>query len=255
MKRRTLFRGFALLVAAGALAVPLVTSAPAGAATAVQHIQVGDVHTTVTVWSVAPEEQSYVLTALDQLARRQLKDFRGFVGASVYAAANPGTPQQIAEYAQWASKRDHDKAMADGKVRRVYAEVLAHAVKLAGPDSYQVVSAYRPGSPVTTIELSQGYLTVINVHRPSPERVAELIAAIESGTKNIMSLQPGFVSSNLHLGSDGRTVTNYAQWRTDADFFALFQRPESLAEFAKVEAIAVPALGIYHVASVVGCVS
>lgn len=36
---------------------------------------------------------------------------------------------------------------------------------------------------------------------------------------------PGFISANLHVSLDRRHVTNYAQWKSQADYQAMLQNP------------------------------
>lgn len=71
---------------------------------------------------------------------------------------------------------------------------------------------------MTTIDDSHHYCTLINVFTVAPEKCQELFAALQHATETVMSKLPGYVSANLHVSDDEKTVTNYAQWATLADY-------------------------------------
>ena len=71
---------------------------------------------------------------------------------------------------------------------------------------------------MTTIDDSQAYCTLINVFTVAPEKCQELFTVLQRATGTVMSKLPGYVSANLHLSDDRKTLTNYAQWATLADY-------------------------------------
>lgn len=60
----------------------------------------------------------------------------------------------------------------------------------------------------------------------APEKQGPLIAAIVAEVERWVRRRPGFVSSTFHASHDGRSVLNYAQWRSEADFLAFTNDPE-----------------------------
>lgn len=54
-----------------------------------------------------------------------------------------------------------------------------------------------------------------------------------------MSKMPGYISANIHMGDDGKTVTNYAQWTSLQDYQNVFAIPEVMEHMKKAAAIAI----------------
>ena len=71
---------------------------------------------------------------------------------------------------------------------------------------------------MTTIDQNQQICTLINVFSVSPEKTQELFDILKEATEQVMSKLPGYISANLHISEDKKTLTNYAQWATLVDF-------------------------------------
>ncbi|WP_223301849.1 antibiotic biosynthesis monooxygenase [Haladaptatus sp. R4] len=81
-------------------------------------------------------------------------------------------------------------------------------------------------SDMTTIDETTDLTTLINVFTVAPERQDELVELLADATDETMRHLPGFVSANLHRSRDGERVVNYAQWESEADYEAIFERPD-----------------------------
>jgi quinol monooxygenase YgiN len=73
---------------------------------------------------------------------------------------------------------------------------------------------------MTTISTEKNLVTLINVFTVAPENQQRLIDLLVEATQGTMRNQPGYISANIHKSLDGTRVTNYAQWRSQADFEA-----------------------------------
>ncbi len=71
---------------------------------------------------------------------------------------------------------------------------------------------------MTTINSNKKICTLINVFSVEPERQSELFENLKEASQEIFSKVPGYISANIHMGDDGKTVTNYAQWASLEDF-------------------------------------
>ena len=71
---------------------------------------------------------------------------------------------------------------------------------------------------MTTIDASESICTLINVFTVSAEKHQELFELLQRATEEVMCKLPGYISANLHLSDDTKTITNYAQWRSLDDF-------------------------------------
>ena len=71
------------------------------------------------------------------------------------------------------------------------------------------------------ISSEQPVFTLITVHHCTPENQPQLTALLVDAANSIYRHLPGFVSASVHRSLDGVRVTNYAQWRTRADFEAV----------------------------------
>ncbi|GIM92605.1 antibiotic biosynthesis monooxygenase family protein [Paractinoplanes toevensis] len=79
-----------------------------------------------------------------------------------------------------------------------------------------------------TIRIDDDYYTLINIFRVKPGDQPRIYAEVLGATEIIQHF-PGFVSANVHLGDDGTTVVNYAQWRSK-ELFDAMQRHTSVQE-------------------------
>lgn len=84
------------------------------------------------------------------------------------------------------------------------------------------------------IEAGRSILTLINVFTVEPEHQQDVVDSLTKVTQDIMSALPGYVSANVHKSLDGQRVINYAQWRSRADFDAMFRNPTVQAHMKEV---------------------
>lgn len=94
---------------------------------------------------------------------------------------------------------------------------------------------------MTTIRTEQQLVTLINVFTVEPERQQELVNFLARITVSIINKQSGYISANIHKSLDGTRVTNYAQWRSQADFEAMLRNPEAKEHMQQAMRIATKA--------------
>lgn len=94
---------------------------------------------------------------------------------------------------------------------------------------------------MTVISKEQPLVTLINVFTVASEQQQALLDNLTQVTQEIMHKQPGFISANLHKSLDGTKVTNYAQWRSRADFEAMLQNPEVRQHIQQASQLAISA--------------
>jgi antibiotic biosynthesis monooxygenase (ABM) superfamily enzyme len=44
----------------------------------------------------------------------------------------------------------------------------------------------------------------------APEKQKELFESLKEASEKVMSKMPGYIFANIHMGDDGKTLTNYA---------------------------------------------
>jgi len=91
---------------------------------------------------------------------------------------------------------------------------------------------------MTTIDSSKKVCTLINVFTVAPEKHLELFNLLKEATENVMRKLPGYLSANLHISDDKKTITNYAQWASLADFQNMLKNEEAQLHMKKAGAIA-----------------
>ncbi len=91
---------------------------------------------------------------------------------------------------------------------------------------------------MTTIDNTQNYCTLINVFTVTPEKQLELFELLKKATQEVMSKLPGYISANLHLSDDQKTVTNYAQWATLSDYRNALKNEQALTHMKQAAALA-----------------
>ena len=92
---------------------------------------------------------------------------------------------------------------------------------------------------MTLITNDQKICTLINVFTVEPEHQLALLEQLKEITENVMSTYPGYISANLHLSDDGKTVTNYAQWASFQDYQNVLQDTKALERMKHAAAFAI----------------
>ncbi len=91
---------------------------------------------------------------------------------------------------------------------------------------------------MTIIDSNKKICTLINVFTTKPEKQKELFENLKEASEKVMSKMAGYISANIHLGDDGITVTNYAQWASLEDYKRIFSIPEVKQHMDKAAALA-----------------
>ena len=92
---------------------------------------------------------------------------------------------------------------------------------------------------LTTIDPDQKICTLINVFTVDPENQVELFELLKTATEEVMENLPGYISANLHVSHDRKTVTNYAQWASIEDFQNMLQDEEAQIHMKKAAELAI----------------
>ena len=99
---------------------------------------------------------------------------------------------------------------------------------------------------MATLDPADGYVVLINTFTVEPDKAEALLAGLVEATEQGMRARAGFVSANLHISTDGRHVTNYAQWRSQADIDAMMADPAAQLHMRKAAALATSFQPIYY---------
>lgn len=99
---------------------------------------------------------------------------------------------------------------------------------------------------MTTLDPSDGHVVLINTFTVEPDKAETLLAELLEATEKGMKPRPGFVSANLHVSNDRKHVTNYAQWRSQADIDAMMADPTAQEHMKRAAGIATAFDPIYY---------
>jgi quinol monooxygenase YgiN len=95
-----------------------------------------------------------------------------------------------------------------------------------------------------TIRSDRNVTTLVNILNVEPENQQALAAALKESIETFFSRMPGFISSSVLTGKNGRQLVSYSQWRSAADIEAFRQNPDfgpsiqPIAALSKAETIA-----------------
>jgi quinol monooxygenase YgiN len=103
---------------------------------------------------------------------------------------------------------------------------------------------------MTTISLGRKLVTLINVFTVEPDNQQQLLDLLARAIETSVRHAPGFISSSLHRGLDGKKVTMYAQWRSAEDYQAMRDDPAPLPYLQQALAIARFEPGMYEVVEI-----
>ena len=92
---------------------------------------------------------------------------------------------------------------------------------------------------MTTIDGNNKICTLINVFTVTPEKHMELFEVLRTATEEVMAKLPGYISANLHISDDRKTVTNYAQWSSLEHFQKMMQDPKAQVHMKKAASLAI----------------
>lgn len=92
---------------------------------------------------------------------------------------------------------------------------------------------------MTTIDNNNKICTLINVFTVEPEKLNELLESLQQATVNVISQYPGFISANLHVGDDRKTIINYAQWASFEDYQNVLKDEEALKHMKTAASLAI----------------
>ncbi len=99
---------------------------------------------------------------------------------------------------------------------------------------------------MTTIDNANNYCTLINVFTVAPNKQMELVDMLNEATENVMCKLPGYISANIHLGDDHKTVTNYAQWATLEDYQNALKNEEAMKHMKQAASMAIEFIPITY---------
>jgi quinol monooxygenase YgiN len=98
-----------------------------------------------------------------------------------------------------------------------------------------------------TISKDQDVITVMAIYATQPEEQQRLIDTVRDFTLAAMRLQSGFISSTIHRSLDGVRVINYAQWKSQEEYFAFIKNADVKVKAAKLAEFSKPDLHLYKI--------
>ena len=144
-----------------------------------------------------------------------------------------------------------DAIKAAASRRRFMTASLAGGVVLAlqpvASHSQETSSRMQP-----TIAVDTDLATQINIATVEPENQPKLVQLLREATDNMFSKMPGWISTSILKGKDGRRVFIYSQWRSSADIEAYRKDPniarylQDITALAKFEAVACDVIYAEH---------
>jgi heme-degrading monooxygenase HmoA len=131
---------------------------------------------------------------------------------------------------------DHPKQgkqlMSEAKFPLSRRSVVVAGVAAAGATLIATLAHSQTRSKVmqATIRVDGSVITLVNVFTVEQGKLPSLLDVLRDGTDTFFSKMPGFVSSSVLTGKDGRQAINYSQWRS-ADDIAAFRKDPRFAPY------------------------
>jgi quinol monooxygenase YgiN len=91
---------------------------------------------------------------------------------------------------------------------------------------------------MTTIDDKNTICTHINVFTVDPSKQQELFDLLKDTNEQVICRQQGYISANIHVSDDKKTVTIYEQWKTVDDWNKMQENPACKEPMQKAAAIA-----------------
>ncbi len=109
------------------------------------------------------------------------------------------------------------------------------------------ISYYSVIKIMTSIRKNSNIITLINIFTVDPQNQQRLVDMLVETTEQIMNIQEGFISANIHKSLDGTRVVNYAQWASRDAFEKMLKNPKVIVHMNDILNIAKFDGGLYDV--------
>lgn len=100
---------------------------------------------------------------------------------------------------------------------------------------------------MTSIHKDSNIITLINIFTVDPQNQQRLVDMLVETTEQIMNIQEGFISANIHKSLDGTKVVNYAQWKSRDAFEKMLNNPKAMIHMNDILTIAKSDGNLYDV--------
>jgi len=77
-----------------------------------------------------------------------------------------------------------------------------------------------------TITNDSSIQTVITTFEVTPATCQDLFEELSAACREVISIQPGYIASALHINDARTRIANYSQWRSRDDFHAMLRVEE-----------------------------
>jgi heme-degrading monooxygenase HmoA len=98
-----------------------------------------------------------------------------------------------------------------------------------------------------TISKENKAVTLVNVFTVEPGNQQKVVEMLVEANEKTMRNVPGFISASIHKSLDGVRVVNYAPWRSQQDFEAMRNNPQTQAHMKPLMEISKPDFHLYEV--------
>jgi quinol monooxygenase YgiN len=88
-----------------------------------------------------------------------------------------------------------------------------------------------------TISNDTDIQTVITTFEVTPATCEDLLEELSAACREVVSKQPGYIASALHVNDARTRIASYAQWRNREDFQAMLRSDEMRARNARINAL------------------
>jgi len=77
-----------------------------------------------------------------------------------------------------------------------------------------------------TISNESDIQTIITTFEVTPATCQDLLEELSAACRDVISKQPGYIASALHINDARTRIANYSQWKSREDFHAMLRVPE-----------------------------
>jgi len=77
-----------------------------------------------------------------------------------------------------------------------------------------------------TISNDSSIQTVITTFEVTPATCQDLLEELSAACQEVISKQPGYIASALHINDARTRIANYSQWKSREDFHAMLRTDE-----------------------------
>ncbi len=183
------------------------------------------------IFPIQPEQQQPLVDSLIDYVKTILKQQPGFIADAIHKSRDG---LRVVNYVQWKSQEDYEAYVNNSQVPSISTQLST----FPAPNShlYEIFISEPADSEMNISTNIEGLINFGIFKLRNPHDQPRFLEATKKSVE-LISGQPGLVTTHFHRSLDGAMAVNYGLWSSHADYVAMNDNPpmaEPLAEMRRL---------------------